>query len=103
MSVNYNSALIYGYSCDPKDWSSEDRDKMEELGWDVISDGYSDEFLYIGKTISSVGCYEDARVDCFKYLDQSEIDVEYLLKNTPKELRKNLPFFASLYHLCYAT
>ena len=103
MSVDYNSALIYGYNCNPKIWSHEARDTMEELGWDVISDGYSDEFLYIGKIISSVSCYEEARVDCLKHLNQSEIDVADLLKHTPKELRINLSPFASMYHLCYAT
>lgn len=102
MSVDYKSALIYGYSCDPKDWSYEDREKMEELGWDVISDGYSDKFLYIGKTISQTDCYEEARVDCLASLDQVEIDIKHIYADTPMEFVKNLPLYRSIYHLCYA-
>ena len=103
MSVNYEAALIYGYSCDPKEWSCEDCEKMEELGFDVIRDGYSEKFLYIGKYISHTCCGEEARVDCLQYLDQTEIDVGNMLQEVPEELKRNLPLFSSIYHLCYAT
>jgi hypothetical protein len=76
---------------------------MEEFGFDVIRDGYSEEFLYIGKCISKTSYSEEARVDCLKYLDQTEIDVENMLREVPKELKRNLPLFSSIYHLCYAT
>jgi hypothetical protein len=76
---------------------------MEEFGFDVIRDCYSEDFLYIGKCISKTSYNEDARVDCLKHLDQTEIDVESMLLEVPKELKRNLPLFPSVYHLCYAT
>lgn len=103
MSVDYNSALIYGYSCDPKDWPYEARDAMEELGWDVISDYYSDKFLYIGKIISHTSCFEEARVDCLASIDQVEIDIKHIYADTPMSLVQHLPLYRSIYHLCYAT
>jgi hypothetical protein len=106
MSVDYNSALIYGWDCSriQEDWPCEATEQMEELGFDVIRDSYYDEFLYIGKCISKTSCGEEARVDCLRYLDQTEIDVENMLLAVPEELKRNLPFeFPSLYHLCYAT
>lgn len=103
MSVEYKSALIYGYNCNPKEWSHEDRDKMEELGWDIISDGYCDEFLYIGKIISKTDCYEEARVDCLASMEQVEIDIRHIFAETPLEYIRHLPIYGSIYHLCYAT
>lgn len=105
MSVNYESALIYGWDCSriQEDWTPEVTEKMEELGFDVIRDGYSEEFLYIGKCISQTSCGEEARVDCLKYWEQTEIDVEHMLREVPEELKRNLPLFSSIYHLCYAT
>lgn len=105
MSVNYNSALIYGWDCSKiqEDWPLEATGKMEELGFDVIRDGYSEEFLYIGKCISQTSCGEEVRVDCLQYLDQIEIDIASMLLEAPEELKRNLPLFPSIYHLCYAT
>lgn len=105
MSVDYNSALIYGWDCSriQEDWPHEATERMEELGFDVIRDGYSEEFLYIGKCISKTSCGEEARVDCLKYWEQTEIDVECMLREVPEELKRNLPLFPSIYHLCYAT
>lgn len=102
MSVDYKSALIYGFNCEPDKFSYEELEKLEEIGLDVISDCYSDNFLYIGKCISKTSCGEEARVDCLKYLEQAEIDVRHLLREVPEELKKNLPLFPSIYHLCYA-
>ena len=72
MSVNYESALIYGWDCSKiqEDWPLEATERMEELGFDVIRDCYSEEFLYIGKCISHTSCGEEARVDCLRYLEQ---------------------------------
>ena len=105
MSVDYNSALIYGWDCSriQEDWPHEASEQMEEFGFDVIRDGYSGEFLYIGKCISRTSCGEEARVDCLKYLEQTKIDVEHMIREVPEELKTNLPLFPSIYHLCYAT
>ena len=103
MSVNYKSALIYGYSCDPNKWSSEERERMEELGWDIISDVYDDNFLYIGKILSKTDCYEEARVDCLASLEQVIIDVNHIYSITSWYLTDKLPPERSMYHLCYAT
>lgn len=105
MSVNYESALIYGWDCSRihGDWPHEATEQMEELGFDVIRDGYSEEFLYIGKCISKTSCGEEARVDCLKHWEQTETDVRHMLREVQKELKENLPLFPSIYHLCYAT
>ena len=105
MSVNYESALIYGWDCSriQKDWPYEATEKMEELGFDVIRDCYSEEFLYIGKCISQTSCGEEARAYCLKYWEQTAIDIEHMLREVPEELKRNLPLFPSIYHFCYAT
>ena len=103
MSVNYEAALIYGYSCDPKEWSCEDCEKMEELGWDIIQDGYDEKFLYIGVEISRVDCYESVNIDVFKALNPAISKLSELLHNTPEEYKIKLPLSGSVYHLCYAT
>ena len=105
MSVDYESALIYGWDCSriQKYCPYEATEQMEELGFDVIRDGYSEEFLYIGKYISHTSCGEEARVDCLRYLEQTEIDVEHMLREVPEGLKRNLALFPSIYHLCYAT
>ena len=105
MSVNYESALIYGYNCSryQDEWTSEDLDQMEEIGWDVIRDGYSDEFLYIGKTISCTEAGQEARRDCLKDLEQAKNDLNDIFVNTPMEMLSRLPMYRSMYHLCYAT
>ena len=86
-----------------KTWPPKATERMEEFGFDVIRDNYSEEFLYIGKCISKTSCGEEARVDCLKYLEQTEIDIECMLREVPEELKRNLPLFTSIYHLCYAT
>ena len=105
MSVDYNSALFYGWDCSriQEDWPYEATEQMEEFGFDVIRDCYCDKFLYIGKCISKTSCGEEARVDCLKYLEQTEIDVECMLREVPEELKRSLPLFPSIYLLCYAT
>ena len=71
MSVNYESALIYGYNCSnyQDEWSIEELEQMKEIGWDVIRDGYSDKFLFIGKIISQTDAEQEARIDCLKDLE----------------------------------
>lgn len=103
MSVNFKSALIYGYSCDPKQWSCEELEKMEELGWDIIQDCYGEQFLYIGIEISNVDCYESVNIDVFKALNPTMLKLSELLHNTPEEYKVKLPLLGSVYHLCYAT
>ena len=105
MSVDYESALIYGWDCSriQEDWPHEATEQMEELGFDVIRDGYSEEFLYIGKCISKTSCGEEARVDCEYEAQQADIYLEELLAKIPVEWRALLPRFPSTYHLCYAT
>ena len=36
MSVDYEAALMYGVKCEPSVWDCEDREYMEDKGWDVI-------------------------------------------------------------------
>lgn len=105
MSVNYESALIYGYNCSnyQDEWSSEELERMEEIGWDIIRGAYSDEFLYIGKIISQVEVGQEVRRDCLKDLKQIKNDVNALFIDTPMEMLSRLPMHRSLYHLCYAT
>ena len=76
---------------------------MEELGYDVLYDGYDGEFLYIGKIISHTDCYEPARVDCLAEMEQAIIDLGNIIKDTPVELLNHLPLYKSIYHICYAT
>ena len=103
MSVNYKSALIYGYDCNIENWSYEDIEKMEEFGWDVIRDWHSDEFLYIGIKISCVDCYEGVNIDVFKALNPAMLKFSEILYNTPEQYKVKLPLSGSVYHLCYAT
>ena len=105
MSVNYESALIYGYNCSKyqDEWSSEDLDQMEEIGWDVIRDAYSDEFLFIGTIISQTEAGQEAKKDCLRDLEQIKNDINALFAETPMEMLSRLPMHRSLYHLCYAT
>lgn len=103
MSVNYRSALIYGYKCSPEDWSWDSREKAEELGLDVISDPYADNFLYIGKAISKTSAYDEVEVNCLENLQQAENDLQDILQYIPEDIKQKLPLYKSLYHLCYAT
>jgi hypothetical protein len=103
MSVDYKSALIYGYDCDPANWSYEETEALEILGWDIIRDCYNDEFLYIGIKLSCVDCYEEAKVDVFKALNPSMLKFSELLNKTPERYKVKLPLSGSVYHLCYAT
>lgn len=105
MSVEYKSALIYGCNCSniQDEWSTEDLEIMEELGYDVIQDCYSNKFLYIGKLISQVDCYNEANIDCLAEMDKARIALQKLLDKTSYELKRHLPLSKSLYHLCYAT
>ena len=103
MSVDYKSALIYGYDCDPADWSYEETEALEALGWDIIRDCYTDEFLYIGIKLSCVDCYEEAKVDVFKALNPVMLKFSELLHKTPEQYKVKLPLSGSVYHLCYAT
>ena len=105
MSVNYESALIYGYNCSnyQDEWSSEELERMKKIGWDIIRDAYSDEFLYIGKIISQVEVEQEARIDCLKDLEQIKNNVNALFIDTPIEMLSRLPIYRTMYHLCYAT
>ena len=76
---------------------------MEELGWDIIQDGYDEKFLYIGVEISRVDCYESVNIDVFKSLNPAIPKLSELLHNTPEEYKIKLPLSGSVYHLCYAT
>lgn len=105
MSVDYKAALIYGYDCSNciDDFPWELREQFEELGWDVISDGYDNRFLYIGKTISNVSLGEDVRIDCEVEAAQAYEYLNELVDKTPTEWVQMLPTNPSTYHLCYAT
>ena len=106
MSVNYESALIYGYNCSDcqDEWTPEELEKMEEIGWDVIRDVYSDKFLFIGTIISQTEAGQEARKDCLRRdLEQIKNDVNALLVDTPTEMFSRLPMHRTMYHLCYAT
>ena len=104
MSVSYKSDLIYGFELNPSDWKQEEIEHLEDtIGWDVIRDGYSDQFLYIGKIISSTACYDEARVDCLREMPRAISDCNDLIVQTPNTFVKRFPCDASMYHLCYAT
>ena len=103
MSVDYKSALIYGFNCDPTKFSCEERETLEDLGWDIIEDGYDDKFLYIGKIISQAEYREEVKVDCLRELNGATTDCNELIDETPDKLFKKFPCDASMYHLCYAT
>ena len=107
MSVEYKSALIYGYDCTQIRHllTYEDIEELENIGWSVIYDPYSDDgFLYIGVAISITDCYSEAQVNCFENLAQSEDDsVRLRLKTPDKYLQLFVDCHISLYHLCYAT
>ena len=102
MSVNYESALIYGYKCNPADWDWADLEHMEDKGWDVIRDNYSDEFLYIGRIISHSVLGEEKQVDILqKVIENMSLD---LIDDIPLHLFCRMSEAQySLYHICYAT
>ena len=104
MSVDYKAALINGWSCNPDKFSSEEREFLEDIGWDVIQDGYDDKFLYIGKTISSADMGEEVHIDAIQRVYDALSATIPLIENTPDELFDKLPDKdISLYHICYAT
>ena len=104
MSVDYKAALIYGWSCNPEDWTCEELEQLEDMGWDVIRDCYSDNFLYIGKTISSADMGEEVHINAIQRVYSALSETVPLLDNTPDELFDKLPDREiSLYHICYAT
>ena len=103
MSVEYKSALIYGFNCVPNKFSREEREFLESLGWDIVEDGYDDSFLYIGKIISQTEYREETRVDCLRELRGAATDCSGLIDKTPDTLFKKFPCDVSVYHLCYAT
>ena len=104
MSVDYKAALINGWSCNPEDWICEELEQLEEIGWDVIRDCYSDKFLYIGKAISSADMGEEVHIDAIQRVYDALSKTIPLLENTPDELFDKLPDKdISLYHICYAT
>lgn len=104
MSVDYKAALINGWSCNPKDWTCEELERLEEIGWDVIKDYYSEHFLYIGKTISSADMGEEVHIDAIQRVYDALSATIPLIENTPDELFDKLPDKdISLYHICYAT
>ena len=104
MSVDYKAALINGWSCNPEDWTFEELEQLEELGWDVIKDCYGNNFLYIGKTISSVDMGEEVHINAIQKVYGVLSATIPLLDNTPEELFDKFPDTEiSLYHICYAT
>lgn len=103
MSVEYKSVLIHGFECNPDKFSSEEREFLEDIGWDVIQDGYDDKFLYVGKIISSTGYSDEVKVDCLRELAGAISDTTDLMNETPNMVFKKFPCDASMYHLCYAT
>lgn len=103
MSVDYKATLIYGYDCDPEDWTCEEIEGLMELGWDIVRDCDADTFLYIGIKMSSASCYEKASVDVFKALHPAMLKFSELLYKTPEQYKIKLPLSGSVYHLCYAT
>ena len=104
MSVDYKAALINGWSCNPEDWTCEELEQLEELGWDIIRDNYSDKFLYIGKTISSADMGEEVHINAIQKVYGALSATIPLLDNTPDELFDKFPDREiTLYHICYAT
>ena len=105
MSVDYKSALIYGYDCSHliNKISWEDLEELENIGWDYIRDPYSDKFLYIGVKISCVDCYEERIIDIFKALNPTIHKFSELIGKTPDGYKALLPLSGSVYHICYAT
>ena len=105
MSVNYEAALIYGIKCEPSVWDCEDREYMEDKGWDVIDDGYNDQFLYIGKILSHICLGEEAQhgILTSDVLDLVGLGADVVM-DIPDHLFESIADgIAQLYHLCYAT
>lgn len=107
MSIEYKSALIYGYDCTQIRHllTYEDIEELENIGWGVIYDPYNnDGFLYVGIIVSEVDCYDEARVNCFENLARNDDELAKLRLKTPnKYLELFVDCHISLYHLCYAT
>lgn len=105
MSVDYTSALIYGFNCSDRmdKFTEEIKDELYDIGFNFIEDFYCGNFLYIGVVVSSCDCYDEARVDCLAEVEQAYEDLQALLNETPEEIRNLFPYQPSMYHLCYAT
>ena len=105
MSVDYEAALMYGVKCEPSAWDCEDREYMEDKGWDVIYDWYSDKFLYIGKILSHACLGEEVQheVPTSNVLDLVGMGADIIM-DVPDHLLESIgDGIAQLYHLCYAT
>jgi len=107
MSVDYKSALIYGYDCTQirNLFTYEDIGELEDIGWGVIYDPYRDDgFMYVGIIVSQTSCYDEAKVDCFENFARNKDKIAELRLKTPdKYLELFIECDISLYHLCYAT
>ena len=104
MSVNYESAIIYGIKCNPSAWDYEEREYMEDKGWDIVYDGYSDDFLYIGKLLSHACLGEEAQHEISGIYN---FDIAEIIDDIPDNIFHNAfaegGAFPRLYHICYAT
>ena len=104
MSVDYESAIIYGIKCNPEAWGYEEMEYMEDKGWDVIYDNYSGNFLYIGKMLSHACFGDEAQHEISGFYS---FDIAQIIEDIPDNIFRNAfaegGAFPRLYHICYAT
>ena len=109
MSIEYVSAIIYGY--DLSDQLNDDSEVIDEFitalenaDFNVIYDGYSGEFLYVGILVSKCDIWDQKRISITTQLSVAHAEVNRLLAQAPLEIISKLPLreVPMTFHLCYA-
>jgi hypothetical protein len=110
MSVEFVSSVIYGYNLSNKcveldfDGINELVECLENVGFDIIYDGYCGEFLYAGIELSRACCYEEASTNITQKFADAHAELNRLIAQAPIDLLNQLPLreAPATYHLCYA-
>jgi hypothetical protein len=105
LSVNYKSALIYGYDVSEIEVSIEQYEVLEDHGFNMITN-YDGKLLYIGVNISSVDEDEISKMinleENYKIIKQRLKGLVYSLSTSYKELLVPVVSTVGVYHVCYA-
>lgn len=110
MSVDYKSAIIYGYDFSNVDFPDTFLEACEEAGFDVIYDGYDGQFCYIGICLSKCDVFTEVRFNIFDKFSNAITSLIDTYQRAPKGLLEWFPKSEvegkipdpDLYHICYA-
>jgi hypothetical protein len=105
LSVNYKSALIYGYDVSEIEVSIEQYEVLEDHGFNMITN-YDGKLLHIGVNISSVDEDDVSKMinleENYKTIKQRFKGLVYSLSTSYKELLVPVAPTIGVYHICYA-